>query len=108
MSCSNQLLQAILVWNGIVVHAPDPISATLVRFPNACIETTRATKVGLRNYGKGSLAEQPLSRPVGTVVVYDNNSVNRVCLLLDRLNAFLQQWQTIMGYDNRINSAWRS
>jgi hypothetical protein len=76
-----------------------------VSFPNARIETTGAAKVRLRNDGEGPFAEQPLSRPIGTVIVYDNNSINRVRLLLDRLNAFLQQRQTIMSYDNRINPA---
>ena len=42
-------------------------------------------------YGERPFAEQPLSRPIGTVIVYDNNSINRVRLLLDRLNAFPQQ-----------------
>jgi hypothetical protein len=92
--------------DGVIVHAPDPTSPKVARLPDAGVEATRTAKVTLRDDGEFLLTNQPFSRSVRTAIVYDNDPTNLMRLLLDCLDAFLQQRQTIMSYYDRINFVW--
>ena len=89
--CCKQFHQAILLWDGVIVHAPNPTSLSVVSLADTDVKATSTAKVTLRNHNQFLLAHQPFSGSIGTAIVYNDDPADLMRLLLYCLNTFLQQ-----------------